>query len=325
MIEQVGRSQQGLVTTAELRRAGVSRSRLSRAVAQGSVVRVRRHVYGLAPLDPLPRFVVTDDGVSARFVAHVRADLLSLGPSATACTRTAAALYGWGMLVEPARTVDVMVKHGRSRVNERRVHVVQRRSAARQQVTALPETSGLWATTPVQTVVDCALSLPLLEAVVICDSALRVGSVTVEELLRAAARLRGVRDARQVRQVIDLCDPGSGSVLESVLRVRMLLAGIEGFDPQRVIRDLPGLHLRVDFCFAASGVVVEVDGARWHQDVARDQARDNALAGLGWRVLRYTWAQVVNEPTHVLAEIRAAVACATPSFQLAHESGLEAA
>jgi very-short-patch-repair endonuclease len=125
-----------------------------------------------------------------------------------------------------------------------------------------------------------------------------------------------VREARRVREVLDYCDPLSGSVLETVLRVRMLLAGITGFTTQRVLRDVPGAHLRVDFCFAAQGVVVEVDGVRWHQDPARDRVRDNALAALGWRVLRFTWAEVVHEHDRVLAEIRAALACATPSVHL---------
>lgn len=229
------------------------------------------------------------------------------------------------MLVEPARTVHVAVPHGRSRVTEPLVRVVQRRSLGRALFRALEGTDRLWTTTPVQTVVDCALDLPLLQAVVICDSALRAKDVTVDELVRAAGQLRGVRDARRVRRVLELCDPDSGSVLESVLRVHMLLAGMRAFVVQKVLRDLPGQHLRVDFCFDALGLVIEVDGKRWHKDPARDQARDNALAALGWRVLRYTWAQVVHHPELVLAEIRAALDCATPSFHLGDRAGQHAA
>lgn len=317
VIAELGRSSQGLISAAELTRAGVSRSMLSRAVQRGAVRRVRRRVYALTPLEPLPRFVVTDTGVSPQYLAHVRAVLLGLGPSTTACGRTAAALRGWGMLVEPARTVEVAVRHGRSRLSEPLVGAVQRRSLGRELFSPVEGMDRVWTATAVQTVVDCALALPLLQAVVVCDSALRAEDVTFEELIRMAEHLPGRRDAAKIRRVIDLCDPLSGSVLESVLRVHMMLAGISGFASQTVVRDLVGQHLRVDFCFEQAGLVVEVDGRRWHQDPTRDQARDNALAVLGWRVLRFTWAQVVHDSETVLAEIRAAVACATPSFHLA--------
>jgi very-short-patch-repair endonuclease len=132
--------------------------------------------------------------------------------------------------------------------------------------------------------------------------------VTLAELTRAARALPGVRAAARARRVLELADPESGSVLESVLRVRMHLAGIAGFSTQLVIRDDAGRHvLRVDFCFAEARLVVEVDGEKWHQDPARDRSRDNALAALGWRVLRYTWAEVVHQPERVLAEIRQAL------------------
>ena len=96
----------------------------------------------------------------------------------------------------------------------------------------------------------------------------------------------------------------------------MHLAGCVGFGSQAWIHDPGGRLRRVDFCFEAAGLVVEVDGAKWHPHPARDQARDNALAALGWRVLRYTWAEVVHEHARVIAEIQAAVACGTPTLRL---------
>jgi very-short-patch-repair endonuclease len=116
--------------------------------------------------------------------------------------------------------------------------------------------------------------------------------------------------------VIELCDPESGSVLESVLRVRMATDGITGWATQVQVRDKAGATvLRVDFAFPLGRVVVEVDGQKWHQDQVRDRRLDNALAVLGWRVLRYTWAEVVHHPDQVLREIREAVA-ATEDVQL---------
>lgn len=321
---ELGHPSQGLVARRSLQRAGVSDGALTRALAAGTVVRVLPRVYAVAPLPPRGRFVVTEAGPSASYVGRVRAVLLGLGDAATAAGRTAAALYGWGMLVEPTVT-QIAVPHGRSRTAVPDARVVQRRSVERTGVVAVPNTDPLRVTSPVQTVLDCARELPLLQAVVLCDSALRAGAVTVEQLRRAAARLGGVRHAGKVARVVDLCDPESGSVLESVLRVRMMLGGLTGFDTQRVIRDLPGGSLRVDFCFVACGLVVEVDGARWHPDPERDQRRDNALAALGWRVLRFTWADVVHDAQRVLAEIAVAATSGGPSFHLRAGSHVRAA
>jgi very-short-patch-repair endonuclease len=311
-----GKTTQGLAAVAQLRAAGLSPAGISRALRADAIVRVHRRVYALAPLPGLTRFVVTDAGVSPEYVAHVRAALMSLGPGAAARCRTAAAVRGWAMLVEPARTLEIAVPHGSRRPSLKGVDVTERRRLSCEVLVALAETAPIAVTSAVQTVIDCALSLSLLQAVVICDSALRARDVTVEGLRAAARALPGVRDAGRVRQVLDLCDPESGSVLETVLRVRMLLDGIIGFATQQVLLDGLGQHvLRADFVFAEAKLVVEVDGEKWHQDPTRDRKRDNTLAALGWRVLRYRWAEVVHEPRVVLDEIRDAIRTATSDGQ----------
>jgi hypothetical protein len=141
---------QGLATHRGLLRNGVSRASLSRAVAAGTVVRVRRRVYCLTVLPPLPRYLVTDQGVSPDYVAHVRAVLLSLGARTAACRRTAAACYGWGLLVEPGRTVEVATDHGRGGVRVLGVRAWQRRSGAVGRRRVLLGTAPLLLTTPVQ-------------------------------------------------------------------------------------------------------------------------------------------------------------------------------
>lgn len=304
LVDRLGRPQQGLVTSAQLGAAGVHRMTITRAVADGALVRVRRGVYAREPLPARPRHLVTDQGVAPEFVACVRAVLLSHGRGAAACGRTAAALRGWELLVEPTR-IELAMPHG-SDLRRKDLQATQRRSAARALVRALPGTARLKMTAAVQTAVDCAALLPLVEAVVVCDSALRSRKVTLDGLLTAVdTRLPGVAGVARAREVLAMCDPLAGSVLESVLRVRMVLGGITGFRTQALLCRAP--VVRVDFCFDAARLVVEVDGARWHPDPARDQARDNTLALLGWRVLRFRWAHVVHEPEQVLADIKAAL------------------
>jgi very-short-patch-repair endonuclease len=312
-----GAASQGLATANDLRRNGVSAGALARAVDNGSVVRLHRRVYSCAPLPALPRLVVTEQGAAPEYVVHVRAALLALGPGAVAHGRTAAALRGWPLLVEPARTIEAAVPHGSRRTTLRHVRAVERRQIER---THDRFAHGLPVTSAVQTVLDCCRSLPLVEAVVVCDSALRSHQVTVEELGRSSRELRGLREARRVREVLAVCDPLSGSVLESVLRVRMLLAGLAGFETQVVLG-----AARVDFCFREQRLVIEVDGKKWHPDPAADRRRDNGLVALGWRVLRYTWAEVMHDTAPVLAEIMAALQDRTDDGQMEESAGSMAA
>lgn len=316
-VEQCGGQHQGLATPATLRGAGVPRSTLSRALARGEVVRVRPGVYAAGALADWPVFSVTPAGVAQELVQHVRAVLLSLGDSATAGGRTAACLRGWGLLVEPQGTVDVVVARGRHRVRLAGVRVLQRRQVQRERIFPQSGQGGVWVTTAVATVLDCCRQLPHEEAVVVCDSALRSGQVTLKQLVLAASRLRGERGARRVRRALAGCDPESGSVLESVLRVRMVEDGICGFATQQVLRDARHRHIvRADFCFEVARLVVETDGARWHPDAARDQGIDNRLAAAGWRVLRFSWSQVLHDPAAVLALVRAALAAGSLDAQL---------
>lgn len=300
---------QGLATAAQLRAVGVTRSTLSRARADGQVVRIHRGVYAGAPLPDWPAFVVDQHGVAAAFAHRVRAVLLALGDQATASGVTAACLRGWGLLHEPRRDIQVVVPMGRrSRDRLAGVRGLQRKQVARQ-AWAVHGKAVLWVTDAVTTVLDCVRSMKAKEAVVLCDSALRSGQVTLAELREAARRLPGMRHASRVRRVLDLCDPESGSVLESVLRFELVQGGVTGFATQRVVRDAGGRYvLRVDFCFEHVRLVVEADGARWHPDPARDQKLDNRLAAAGWRVLRFCWSEVVHDPRAVVETVRAAVA-----------------
>jgi len=64
----------------------------------------------------------------------------------------------------------------------------------------------------------------------------------------------------------------------------------------------------VDAAVPAAKVIVELDGRRWHATLERfenDRARDRAAAEKGWRVVRFTWADIVDRPAAVAASLRA--------------------
>jgi very-short-patch-repair endonuclease len=83
-------------------------------------------------------------------------------------------------------------------------------------------------------------------------------------------------------------------------------AGIAGW---RVGYVVAGHEL--DIAFPARRVAIEIDGWAWHSDAQRfrhDRQRQNALVLAGWTVLRFTWYDLVQRPTQVVAQIRDALA-----------------
>lgn len=161
---------------------------------------------------------------------------------------------------------------------------------------------GLLVVGAADTVADLARVLPLAHAVAAADSALRQGLVALEDLTRRLSATRGP-GAPALRQLAGLVDPSAGSVLESLLRVLLVTAGLAP-RTQHEVRDRDGaLVARVDFCFPHARLVVEADGFAFHSDRAAyrsDRARMNELERLGWRVLRFTWEDVVHRPAYVL-------------------------
>ncbi len=165
---------------------------------------------------------------------------------------------------------------------------------------------GLRVTSVLRTLHDLCRVLVFVQAVVAADSALRHGLIDVADLQGGLDAVRG-GGSRRPRAVAAAVDPLSGSVLETLLR--LLLRGV--VPPplsQFEIRDRVGMFVaRVDLCWPAVRLVVEADGYAYHSDRAayrRDRERLNQLERLGWRVLRFTWEDVVHRPEHVVALVR---------------------
>lgn len=293
---------QFLATCTDLAGAGLGTRAVAAAVRNGELVRLHRGVYAAAPLPGRARHLVSGGRPDVGYLAAVRAALLALGPTAVAGGRTAAVLWGFDMLVEPA-SVEVVTRSARGHEAPKGVRVTRKRdlTSTCHKVLGLEEVRVL---TAVDTVVHCALTRPLREAVVIADSALRNG-VSVEELETALAAARP--GALRLRRVLALMDPDSGSVLESVLRVLLAEHGLRP-ETQVTLYDEHGGRIgRVDFLLRDARLVIECDGRRWHDpDDARerDRVRGNELERAAWRLVRLTWNDVVHHPERVMALVR---------------------
>ncbi len=59
----------------------------------------------------------------------------------------------------------------------------------------------------------------------------------------------------------------------------------------------------VDFCCPKASLVIEVDGPIHDRQKEEDQAREECLTEMGYRVIRFTNDQVMNNIEKVLSEI----------------------
>lgn len=159
-------------------------------------------------------------------------------------------------------------------------------------------------TTPLRTVVDCARVLDFDEALAIADSALRHGDVSREEL--DAIDVRGA-GAAAVRRVLRHADGRAANPFESVLRALCIEAGLV-VEPQAEV-DLGTGVVHPDLVCHVLRLVLEADSWSFHASRKahrKDCARYNLLVLRGWRVLRFTWEQVMHDQAYVrwvLAEL----------------------
>ncbi len=229
--------------------------------------------------------------------------LRRLGPRATLSHLSAAKAWGAELLADPP-AIDVTVPRSRSRIRLAGVRV-HRTDLPGAEVEVRAE---IRLTVPGRTTLDVARTRPHVEGVVVADSLLRLGLLDVSELRAAARTLPAGRGRPRAVAVSEDVDPRAGSVLESVARVLLASHGLRPPRCQYEVVDADGAFVgRVDFCWPQARLIVEVDGFAFHADrdsYRRDRRRLNALEQLGWRVLRFSWEDVIERPDYVIAVVR---------------------
>ncbi|CAN5480516.1 DUF559 domain-containing protein [soil metagenome] len=259
----------GVAEAATLTRL-TSRARLRAASERGDVVRDGTGHYALPGAD-----------ASLRKAREL---------SAVLCLDSAARHHGWKLKHVPA-TPAVAVPRQR-KVTAARRHGVRLVYADLE----AHEVDGP-ATTPLRTVLDCAARLGFDEALAVADSALRSGAGTSREL-RLAAEQVPTRYRRRCLRVAEHATPLADNPFESVLRALALDVPGLRVEPQVTV---PGIG-RPDLLDRRLRLVVEADSFEFHgrrQQLTRDCRRYNAFVTQGWRVVRFSWEQVMFEPDYV--------------------------
>ena len=259
----------------------LGRRGLVRAVAEGRWQRVLRGTY-------VPGDVELD--LRVRGAAALRL----LPPDAVLADRCLLWVLGVDVLPPGPPLLEVVVPRGVA--SPRRVDVRARVAdlPARDRVLLGPE--RVRCLRPCRAAADLLRRLPLPQAVVVADAVQHAGLADADalrtELAEHAAGLRGVV---QARRALDLSDPRAESPPESLLRLALVLAGLDPV-PQHVVLDARGRFVaRVDLALPAQRIAIEYDGRAVHEreDVfARDRRRGNELVRAGWTVLRFTAADL---------------------------------
>jgi very-short-patch-repair endonuclease len=265
-----------------------TRHRLRQALADGEIVRVARGVYALPSLAP---------------------DLLAAARAGGAlCLESAAVAWElptWG----PPGPITVALRRGTKRPP---VPGVTYRWCGLSDQELADGRTGMR-----RTVLDCAALLPFPRALAVADGALRDGWSRAE-LLQPAEALPGPGRARRLR-VLRAADGRAENAFESALRAVLIEGGSTGFEPQVLIR-APGFAAQVDLAHRGRRIVIEAEGFAYHGATARafnrDLRRYDELVRRGWRVLRFTWHQVLEQPDWIVDVVRTTAATAPSTTQL---------
>jgi hypothetical protein len=287
----------GVFTRHDALRLGVSRPTIDKRTRSGLYRRLEPGVYAVAGSPVSLRQKLVSVAFSFQGLAAIS-------------HQTAAEL--WGITRRGLRVVEVTTtRWDRVRRPNAVVHESLDLLAA-----DVVDLDGIPVTTPARTVVDLGASNKwIVESAL--DEGIRKDLFTldqVEAFVRRVAR-RGRRGVGVIRPLL-AARRQWGAVTESVLEDEFRKLIVEWDLPmpelQYEVRDELGLLVcRADFAYPDCRLLIELDGAAHHLDrgtFRRDRAKQNRAVVIGWTVLRYTWWDIVEAPTRVQAEIRAAIA-----------------
>jgi very-short-patch-repair endonuclease len=291
-LANLSRRQFGAVSREQLLNIGFTPSSIRRAVERRSLIRVLPRVYRIAAV-PLT--------LEQRLISAV----LYGGDEAALCNSSAALVHD----LIPRRLSAIHIATPR-RVASRAGVIVHRRVwLPEDQPTRL---GPLIATSPARTVLDlCGEENP--DAEMALDAALRMEIVSFADLahileIGGKYRIAGTASLRALVSERGEEEAMSEGELESSV-IRVLRKACVSLPERQVTVEWEDCH-RLDFCYQAHNLIIEVDGRKWHASRERfngDRRRDNAAFLEGKRVIRFTWTDVVRDEPYVVRTVTKAL------------------
>jgi hypothetical protein len=213
----------------------------------------------------------------------------------------ASAAWLYGLDLEPTNPVEVVVPL--SSGIRSRVGLKVRRSEI--PPSELATVRGLRVTSVPLTLARLCQRWPPVEGLVAIDMALGLGLTNPAALDQYADRAKGQHGARRMRKLVPLAAPAE-SPMETRLRWLLIHAGLPQPLVQTILRDRAGQFAgRADLYYPEARLVVEFDGGNHRERLIEDDRRQNLL--IGYRILRFTAADVYKYPDVVVAQVRSAL------------------
>ncbi len=282
-VAQLAAAQWGVLSFDELGSCGLTRKEVMTRVRNGHLHPLYRGVYAVGHTN------LTREGA---FLAAVKA----CGPTAHLSHYSAAALYG--LVRWDYRYPEVTVTGKR------------RHAGIRTHRTTIPDAThhqGIPITTPARTLIDLAGQLdygPLRRAVREAQRHL----VTIPQILTTLDRLGPRPGIANLTKILATGHAPTRSELEDAVLDLLLNAGFQQPDINQPIR-IQGRRIVPDFRWPHEHLVIEADGAHWHDNrlTREDDAEKQAiLEAHGERVIRISWPQAIIQRPQTLNRIKAA-------------------
>ncbi|GAA2100254.1 hypothetical protein GCM10009841_14780 [Microlunatus panaciterrae] len=143
------------------------------------------------------------------------------------------------------------------------------------------------------------------------DTVLRTRAATLAQLHQALEDTRHRRGNQDRRALLLDSRDEPWSAAERLAHRLLREAGISGWRANVAIATVGQIYFG-DIVFRRQRLVLEVDGRRFHDDLATDtfeydRWRQNHLVLAGWRVLRVTWTMLTDHPVQVVSLVRQAL------------------
>lgn len=155
------------------------------------------------------------------------------------------------------------------------------------------------------TLAGLCLQRPAVEALVAFDMAVHRGLADPVALSQYAEAAKGRHGMARMRLLALLAAPAE-SPMETRLRWLLIQAGLPRPEVQATLRDDAARFVgRVDLYYPDARLVLEYDGDNHRQRLVEDNRRQNMLINAGYRLLRFTAADIHSRADVVVAQVRA--------------------
>ncbi len=287
-IYSLAAEQGGVVRRDQILNAGLGRHKIDNRVKSGLWVPVSRHGYRLIDRDgarELARAAVAvlPTAVASHFSAALVHDLRRVSVEGVSVTVHAGTTHSFpGVRVFRCR--DMLDRHFEDR-------------------------EGMRVTTLDRTAVDLAAVLTERHLEAVVDDLLSRRRTTVDDLERvlndvARKGKPGTRSMRSVLKNRSGVDYRRSKLERRGIRILKQV----GLPPFEVEYAIPwSTERRYDVAFPSAKLAIEWDSFRWHVEASTfqsDKERDREAMEHGWRILRFTWRDVTDNPDMVVATIR---------------------